>query len=75
MTIFIYPYNWVVTAIRKHIITEDALTGGYECICVEEPTNNGVVVAGLQIIEPCFGVVVVTTVSKGVDVCDMGCVV
>ena len=34
-------------------------------ICVEKATDNGIIVAGLEIVKSCFVIVAITTVAKG----------
>ena len=47
---------------------ENALTGGNITIRIQEPSDNGVVIAGIQPIEAGFGVVEITAVSEGIEV-------
>ena len=42
------------------------LTGGSIRISVDEPSCGGVIIAGLEVIEAAFGIVVVATVAEGV---------
>ena len=56
----------IIQAIRKHIIAEDALSGGSVYVGVYESAEGGIVVAGLEVIESCFGIVVVAAVAQGV---------
>ena len=44
--------NRVIQAIRKHIATDNALSGGGVGVGVYEAAELGIVVAGLEIIEP-----------------------
>ena len=44
---------------------------GYVAIGIDESAYIGVVVAGLEVVEPCFGVVEVATVTNGVYVAYM----
>jgi len=44
----------IIPAVGKHIVSEQALAGGDEGICVEESAPGGVVVAGLEVIEACL---------------------
>jgi hypothetical protein len=48
----IYPANWIIAAVGKHVIAQHALAGGYEGIGVEEAAQFGIIIAALQIIEP-----------------------
>ena len=59
--------NWIIPTICKHIVTDEILPGGGVRIRVDKAANLGVVIAGLQVIEATFGVVVITTVTQGVD--------
>jgi hypothetical protein len=43
--------NWIITAVGKHVIAEDALAGGNEGIGVDEAADGGIVITALQIIE------------------------
>ena len=45
---------WIVAAVGKHVITEDALTCGNEGVGVDKSADCGVVITGLEIIEACF---------------------
>jgi hypothetical protein len=42
----------IAITIDKHIVAEQALSGCSKSICIEESTNLGVVVSGLEVIEP-----------------------
>ena len=44
----------VIAAVGKHVIAQEALTGGDEGIGVEESAPGGVVITALEIIEPGF---------------------
>ena len=44
--------NRIIQTIREHIIAEEALAGGGVGVGVYEAAGGGVVVAGLEIIEP-----------------------
>jgi len=43
---------WVIITIRKHITADDSLTGGGVGVGVDEAAQLGIVVAGLEVIEP-----------------------
>jgi hypothetical protein len=45
-------HHWAVSAIGKHIESQEALSGACVGICVDESTNSGIVISGLEIIEP-----------------------
>jgi hypothetical protein len=44
------PY-WVIEAICKHIVAQEALTGSDQCVRIDESADFRVVISGLQIIE------------------------
>ena len=61
----------VILTIREHIGAEEAVgVGGGEGIRVNEPAVGKVVVPALEVVEARFAVVIVTTVTQGVDVPD-----
>ena len=42
----------IIVAISKHIVAERALAGTGVTVCVDETTPLGVIVAGLEVIQP-----------------------
>ena len=56
----------IIETICKHIVPKDALTGGGVGVGVDEAADCGVVIAGLEVIEPGFFVVVVATIAQGI---------
>ena len=58
--------SWAIVAICKHIVSNESLTGGSIRISVDKPSCSRVIVAGLEVIEAAFGIVVVTTVTERV---------
>ena len=42
---------WIIDAVSIHIASSKSLTGGYCYIRIEEPSNLGIVVSGLEVIE------------------------
>ena len=56
-------YYWTIVAIRKHIVTKDALTCAYQCIRINKPTPFGIIVSALELVPLGLYVVVVTTVA------------
>ena len=67
MSIRIESVHRIVVAIREHIATDEALTGGDEAIRVDKPADLRIVIPALQIIESRLFVVVVAAVTNGVD--------
>ena len=62
----IRPHKGVIPAIREHIAGDCVGgVGGGVAVCIEEAAVGGVVIARLQIVEPGFVVVVITTVAQG----------
>ena len=62
--------DWVVPTICEHVIAYKSLAGAYIAIRVKESADLGVVVAGPEVVEPGFVVVVVGAVAEGVQVLD-----
>ena len=48
----IFSIDRIIPAVGKHVITEDTLTSGNEGVGVDEAADGGIVISGLQIIEP-----------------------
>ena len=66
-------HNQVILTIREHIGAEDSV--GIGCgkgIGIDEPAVGEVVVPALEVVKARFAVVIVTTVTQGVDVPDEG---
>ena len=42
----------IIPAVRKHIVTQEALSGAGVAVGVEEALDDGIVISGLQVIEP-----------------------
>ena len=47
----------VIKAIGKHVIAQDALTGAGEGVGIQESTYLWIIISGLEIIEPGFGII------------------
>ena len=47
-------------------MSNESLAGGSIRICIDKPSCGGVIIAGLEVIEAAFGIVVVTTVAERV---------
>ena len=48
--------NWIVVAVGKHVVTQQALTRGGIIVRVDKSAEFGVIIAGLQVIETGFGI-------------------
>ena len=44
----------IITTIRKHIVTQEALSRACKGIRIDESAGSGVVISGLQVVEPGF---------------------
>ena len=64
--------NWAVVTVCKHIIAQESLAGGGHSICIDEPLHNRVIVPALEIVEAGFCIVIVASVSQGIDIADVG---
>lgn len=66
-------HNQVILTIREHIGAEDSVgIGSGKGIGIDEPAVGEVVVPALEVVKARFAVVIVTTVTQGVDVPDEG---
>ena len=66
--------NRAIVAVGKHVITHVTLPSTCIAIRVDESANFGVIVAGLEIVEAGFGIVIIASVSQRVDFCEFaGC--
>ena len=67
-------HNGIIVAICKHIASLYAGIGGTIYIRINEPTNGGIIVSALEVVEPGFLVVDIPTVAQRVDICQRaGC--
>ena len=72
-SILIRPHDRIILTICEHIGAEEAIgVGGSEGVGVNEPAVGKVVVPALEVVKARFAVVVVTTVTQGIDVPDEG---
>mgnify|MGYP006934787968 CR=1 FL=1 len=70
---WITAHDRVILTIREHIGAEEAVgVGGGEGVGVDEPAVCEVIVPALEVVEARLTVVIVTTVTQGVDVPDEG---
>ena len=65
--------NRIIQTIRPHIAAEDALTGGHIYVGRDEAADFGVVVAGGEIVEAGFGIVVVAAIAERVVCAKCSC--
>ena len=59
--------NWVIVAIRKHVIAKNSLPCAGVAVGIDKPAGLGIVISALQIVKPGFGIVVVSPVPQGID--------
>ena len=67
MAIRVNTIRRIIVAVCKHIKSGKAVTGAYIAVRIDEPANLGVIVTALEIIEACFGIVIVAAVAERVD--------
>jgi hypothetical protein len=44
--------NRIIAAVGEHIVAQQTLACGCKCISIDESANLGIVITGLQVIEP-----------------------
>ena len=44
--------KWIVSTVGKHIAADNTLSSGYEGVGVDKSADLGIVITGLQVIEP-----------------------
>ena len=59
--------NWVIVAIRKHVIAKNSLPCAGVAVGIDKPAGLGIVISALQIVKPGFGIVIVSTIPQGID--------
>ena len=57
-------HNRIVSTIDKHIEAKQFLPCGNVSIRINKPPDFGIIVTALQIIQPCFHIVVIPTVAE-----------
>ena len=73
MSRWINPHDRVILTICEHIGAEETVgVSDGEGIRIDEPAVCGVVVPALEVVEARLTVVIVTTVTQGIDVPDEG---
>ena len=75
-TRWVCPSDGIVAAICKTVVS--ALCTGNNrdngLIPIDKSTGIGVIIAGLQVVQAGFGIIVVAAVAEGIDQGDQGCV-
>ena len=62
----------IVPTVHIHIVPGGALAGGDVGVAIEESSDFGVIVTGVEVVEAGFGIVVVTSITEGVIIGDIG---
>lgn len=57
-----------IVAISEHVISYFAGARRSLLVSIDKPADHGRIAAVLQVVEACFGIVIVSTVPQGVDV-------
>ena len=52
MPCYVHKADRVTVAVGKHIIAKQTLSSRYKCIRIDESTQCGVIITGLEVIEP-----------------------
>ena len=67
MPIRVDAVHRVIVAVSEHIESGKAVTSAYITVRIDKSANFGVIITTLEIVEAGFGVVIVATVTQGVD--------
>ena len=62
----VFVVDGIIVAVGIHIIPNQSLTGSCIGICIHEPSCGGVIIAGLEVVEAAFGIVIVPSVAQRV---------
>ena len=57
----------IVSAVGKHIAASQVLSSGCVFVRIDEAADQGIVIAGLEVIETGFGIVIVAAIAQGID--------
>ena len=57
----------IVSAVGKHFAASQVLSSGCVFVRIDEAADQGIVIAGLEVIEAGFGIVIVAAIAQGVD--------
>ena len=72
-SILVRPHDRIILTICEHIGAEESVgIGGSEGVRVDEPAVGKVIVPALEVVKARFTVVVIATVTQGIDVPDEG---
>ena len=64
MTAWVFGDQWIISAIRKHIVPEEPLSRAAVGIGVEEALEYRIVISALEVVEACLCIAVVAIVAK-----------
>ena len=66
----------IIIAVCKEVVSERVIastTNNFRSICIDKPASLGVVVAGLEVVQSCLGIIVVLTIADGIVNTKSGC--
>ena len=70
-TIDINIHHGIILAIRKHIVTEEALACCYIAVCIYPSLYLRVIVPAITVVQSRFGVVEVSAISERISMSNM----
>lgn len=59
--------NWVIVAIRKHVIAKNSLPCAGVAVGIDKPAGLGIVIPGIEVVKPGLGIIVIAPVAEGVE--------
>ena len=59
-------HHRIVTTIRIHIVAYEVAVGIHMAIRIDKPTNHGIIIPTLQVIETRLPIVIVTAIEEGI---------
>ena len=65
---WIKTIDWIIPAIGKHVIAQEALAGGCEGIGIEKSADCWIVIPGLAVVHSTVGIINISAVAQGVIV-------
>ncbi len=65
-TSWVFSDNGIISAVGKRIIPQEALTSAYITIHIDKSTDSSIIVAGLEVVEAGFIIVVITAITDRV---------
>ena len=59
--------NRIIATISKNVVSNNILICTQYSVLVHKPLSRGVIVAGVEVVEPGFGIVAIAAVAEGID--------